>query len=136
MAVKLASARKLGARSMLLERQRRGRMAAQPLRAQYPRASSIRLDLAFTDQTAVLPAPQSIVLHPPARAYFVFPCPYGDCDGQFDLTAAVSELQQSRHTHGDGKCECSGHRAPDAKGPKPCGLHLEYSIDVNLDAQS
>ena len=78
-----------GARNLLREKQRRNRMAAKELRVQFPQLASIRLDFAFSDETSQPPAPQSIVLHPPARAYFVYPCPYASCNGEFDLAAPV-----------------------------------------------
>src|SRR5688500_957694 len=65
-----------GARNILREKQRRNRMAAKELRVQFPQLASIRIDFAFSDESLQPPAPQSIVLHPPARAYFGYPCPY------------------------------------------------------------
>jgi hypothetical protein len=81
-----------GARNLLREKQRRNRMAAKELRVQFPDLASIRIDFAFSDESTQPPAPQSIVLHPPARAYFVYPCPYASCNGEFDLAAPVTDV--------------------------------------------
>ena len=84
-----------GARNLLREKQRRNRMAAKELRVQFPDLQSIRIDLEFSDETLQPPAPQSIVLHPPARAYFVYPCPYASCNGEFDLAAPVTDAART-----------------------------------------
>ena len=50
------------------------------------------------------------MLHPPARAFFELSCPYADCDGQFDLTAAVDLLLADRLLKAEGTVKCQGHR--------------------------
>ena len=87
-----------GARNLLREKQRRNRMAAKELRVQFPDLASIRIDFAFSDESSQPPAPQSIVLHPPARAYFVYPCPYASCNGEFDLAAPVTDVAKQGMT--------------------------------------
>jgi hypothetical protein len=131
--VKLGQARKRGGgRDELRERQRRDRSLAPALRARYPRFASLRLECDFNDSSGAPPAPQVMVLHPPAAAFFVFPCPYSDCDGEFDLTAAVAELDRDQDTHYDGVLRCAGHRMRDRSGPAPCLLTLEYAIQATL----
>lgn len=117
------------ARRDRLERLRRDRIAAQPLRRAYPRIAQLRLQLSFDDGSALPPASQSHILHPPAAAFFRFPCPFADCDGQFDLTDLVAESagpktprEISRHL------ECQGVRARDRLTGQPCGLKLECTI--------
>ena len=81
-------------RNQLRERQRRDRATAQVMRNMYPQFASLKLEFDFSeaDPDAAAPAPHLLVMHPPSQAYFVFPCPYADCDGEFDLTTAVAAL--------------------------------------------
>jgi hypothetical protein len=122
-----------GARNLLREKQRRNRLMSKELRVQFPQLSSIRLDFAFSDETSQPPAPQSIVLHPPARAYFVYPCPYASCNGEFDLAAPVADAAED-HQHKAGHTRCKGERVRGRQGKAPCDLHIEYSIAVGKQA--
>lgn len=119
-----------GARNLLREKQRRNRLMSKELRVQFPQLSSIRLDFAFSDESSQPPAPQSIVLHPPARAYFVYPCPYASCNGEFDLAAPVADVAEHGHDHKAGHTTCKGERVRGRQGKMPCDLHIEYSIAV------
>ena len=122
--MRFASVSQAGGRDATRERQRRGRIGAQTMRARYPSLATLQLDFEFSDRTEFLPAPQVTVFHPPAPAYFCFPCPYSDCDGEFDLTKAV-DLAVSSHdgeARGQGQCAGMRHRAV------ACTLCLEYSI--------
>jgi hypothetical protein len=119
-----------GARNLLREKQRRNRMAAKELRVQFPDLASIRIDFAFSDESLQPPAPQSIVLHPPARAYFVYPCPYASCNGEFDLAAPVTDVAKQGHDGAAGHTTCTGERVRGRLGKTPCDLHVEYSIAV------
>jgi hypothetical protein len=119
-----------GARNILREKQRRNRLAAKELRVQFPQMSSIRLDFAFSDETSQPPAAQSIVLHPPARAYFVYPCPYASCTGEFDLAAPVADIAEHGRKTTAGHTRCKGERVRGRLGKMPCDLHIEYSIAV------
>ena len=118
-----------GARNMLREKQRRNRLAAKELRAQYPQFATIRVDLKFEDDSSQPPAPQSIVLHPPARAYFVYPCPYASCTGELDLAANVDHIAEQGKARSAGQARCKGERHG-RHGKGPCDLHIEYSIAV------
>jgi hypothetical protein len=111
-----------GARNLLREKQRRQRMAAKELRAQFPQIPSLRLDFVFTDS-------ESVVLHPPARAYFKYPCPYASCTGELDLAANVDHIAEHGKSHDAGHAKCNGERQG-RLGRIPCELHIEYSIAV------
>jgi hypothetical protein len=117
------------ARNLLLEKQRRNRLAAKELRVQYPQFATIRVDLVFDDEASQPPAPQSIVLHPPARAYFVYPCPYAGCTGELDLAANVDDIAEQGKARAAGHTRCSGQR-PGRQGKGTCDLHITYSIAV------
>jgi len=118
-----------GARNLLREKQRRNRLAAKELRVLYPQFTTVRVDLVFNDEAPLPPAPQTIVLHPPARAYFVYPCPYASCSGELDLAANVDRIAEHGHSRLAGSAKCSGERHG-RLGKGPCDLHIEYSIAV------
>jgi len=116
------------ARQERADRLRRDRAAASTLRSAFPAIQQLRFDLRFEGTTATTPTSQSHVLHPPARAFFTFPCPYSDCDGQFDLTTAVDAALSDPSQWTEGVLECAGVRAWDHASKQPCRLHLVYRI--------
>lgn len=117
------------ARQERADRLRRDRAAAQALRSAFPSVQQLRLDMQFEGTAAAnTPAPQSHVLYPPARAFFTFPCPYADCDGQFDLSAAVNAALADRAHRVEGLLECSGTRVGDRASRQPCLLRLLHKI--------
>ena len=115
-------------RNQLREKQRRDRATAQAMRNAYPQFASLRLEFDFSEPETSAPAPQVLVLHPPSQAYFVFSCPYADCDGEFDLTTEVAALARSGEPSCEGHQRCGGQRARDARGRMPCDLTLDYFI--------
>jgi hypothetical protein len=117
------------ARNLQREKQRRNRLAAKELRVQYPQFATIQVDLVFDDEVSQPPAPQSIVLHPPARAYFVYPCPYAGCTGELDLAANVDHIAEQGKARAAGHTRCNGLR-PGRQGKSPCELNIRYSIAV------
>jgi hypothetical protein len=127
--MKLSTVGPEGARNLMREKQRRQRLAAKELRVQFPQFPSLRLDFVFTDAESQCPAPQSVVLHPPARAYFVYPCPYSSCTGQLDLAANVDDIAEHGKKHGSGHARCNGERHG-RLGKVPCDLQIDYSIAV------
>ena len=127
--MKLTSVGPEGARNALREKQRRNRLAAKELRVQFPQFATVRVDFVFSDEASQPPAPQSIVLHPPARAYFVYPCPYASCTGELDLAANVDNIASQGKSRSAGRTKCNGERHG-RQGKGPCDLHIEYSIAV------
>jgi hypothetical protein len=111
-----------------MDRLRRDRAAAQVLRAAFPTVQQLRIQLKFEGAGVTTPTAQAHVLYPPARAFFEYPCPYSDCDGQFDLGSAVAvALAQASHAT-EGVLECCGLRARDHASKQPCLLHLVYEV--------
>ena len=106
------------------ERQRRLRTATPPIRARYPGLDSVRVEFEFSDRGKFVPAPQLTVFHPSAPAFFCFACPFGDCDGEFDLTSVIDLTAKSGQLQANGEVRCAGtrHRA------LACTLCVEYSI--------
>jgi hypothetical protein len=116
------------ARQQRHDRLRRDRAAAQAIRSAYPTIVTLGLKLHFEGSEARVPADQVHVMHPPARAFFEFPCPYADCDGQFNLSDAVGAALSSTKKSTAGVLECTGLRAKDHAGRQSCKLHLHYTI--------
>jgi hypothetical protein len=126
--MKLALVSPGAARQERRERLRRNRAAAPALRVAFPAIQHLRLELTFESNASSTPASETHVLHPPARAFFEFPCPYADCDGQFDLTAAVKAALAAPTQRAEGSLECPGRRARDLGGKQPCQLRLMYTV--------
>jgi len=116
------------------ERLRRDRAAARALREVYPAVRQLRLDLLFHGATLNNPAPQSHTLHAPARAFFEFPCPYADCDGHFDLGAAVQAAISDPMRRAVGELRCPGKRAVRVGDKEPCQLLLGYTVTATFEA--
>jgi len=112
------------------ERMRRDRAAARVVCVAFPAVQQLRLELEFSGSGANVPAGQTHVLHPPARAFFEFQCPYGDCDGRFDLTDAVNAALSNPEHRTMGTLECTGLRARDYLSKQTCALHVQYAIRV------
>ena len=110
------------------ERLRRGRAAAQTLRSAFPQLRQLRLEFSFEAPGAPAPASQAHQLYPPARAFFEFPCPHADCNGQFDLTAIVRNAVANGVHASSGTLACAGSRAFDHSSRQPCRLHLIYAV--------
>jgi hypothetical protein len=102
------------------------------MRAAYPSVQQLRLELNFEGASAPSPAAQSHLLYPPARAFFAFPCPHADCDGEFDLTAIVQRTVTDKTHASHGTIVCSGSRAFDHRSRQPCALQLNYSVTALL----
>jgi hypothetical protein len=107
---------------------RRDREAAPKLGAMFPGVEQLRFELNFESGGASTPVAQSHVLHPPARAYFSFPCPHADCDGRFELGAAVNAAVEDPSHRTEGVLECAGFRARDFASKPPCQLRLRFTL--------
>jgi len=132
--VKFSSAQ---GRNLLRERQRRDRATSKPMRVSYPQFASLKLHFEFreADPDVVAPVPHLLFMHPPSHAYFLFPCPHADCDGEFDLTSAVADLARSHESSCDGRQVCGGQRVRDKNGRGPCQLALKYTIAPGAAAE-
>jgi len=126
--MKLAPISTESARQQRYDRLRRDRAAAQVIRSAYPAIATLGLQLHFEGSGTRVPADQLHVMHPPARAFFQFPCPYADCNGQFDLADEVRRALATSRKPTVGVLECAGSRMQAHAGRQPCGLHLHYTI--------
>jgi hypothetical protein len=115
---------------------RHGRATALALREVFPAVRQLRLDLIFRSPGPSTPAMQSHTLHAAAHAFFDFPCPYADCDGQFALGTAVRAALADPTHRAAGELECSGKRAVRAGASELCGLHLSYTVTASFQADT
>lgn len=107
---------------------RRERAAARALRVVFPALEELRLELKFEDGTSKAPAFQLHIMHPPARAFFRFPCPHADCTGQFDLSSVVDDACAHPARRSEGVLVCSGMRPRTHDSKQLCQLQLLYGI--------
>ena len=115
-----------------MEQARRDRSTAPVLRATFPTVEQLRIELKFQATTSSVPPPQAHVLYPPAHVFFRYPCPYWDCDGQFDLDGAVESAMADTTHRAKGVFECKGSRAGDRGSRRPCLLRLTYEVTATL----
>jgi hypothetical protein len=115
---------------------RRDRATAPILRATFPTVEELRIELKFEEVGSSVPVPQSHMLYPPARAFFAFPCPHWDCDGQFELGAAVSAALGDATHRAQGVLECQGSRIGDRATRRPCLLRLFYEVTATFQRSS
>lgn len=109
---------------------RKARASAPILRFACPEAAIVRINLEFQEDPRLVHAPQTLSLYPPAKAFFSYACPFGDCDGVYDLNEVVWEtLKTGRYTM-HGRITCNGHRAGNGTGGSACQLALSYLITV------
>lgn len=134
--MKLALVSPAAERQERRDRLRRDRAAALAVREVFPAVQQLRLELAFQGTTSTTPATQSHTLHAPARAFFEFPCPYADCDGQFDLSAAVQAALADPKLRTTGELGCSGKRAVRLGAKQPCQLRLNYTVTATCGADT
>ncbi len=113
------------------------RAQAAPLHDIFPRVGQLRVELTFSDPRAQSPSPQVHTLYPAAPAFFRFACPCADCDGDFDLTAAVKSLLYGappRQCAISGQVVCDGARF---RGPADtaCSVQLAFRLESLPAAQ-
>ena len=128
--MRLVTSRNLDAHQQRMDQLRRARGAAASLRVAFPTIQQLRVELEFTGTNANPPGSQSYVLHPPARAFFTYPCPYANCDGQFELSHAVNAALDDPSLRTEGILECAGRRAQKHDSNHPCKLRLLYTISA------
>lgn len=126
--MRLGHARSAATRQDRSAQLRRDQEAAPKLGVMFPAVEQVRFDLNFEGGTVSTPVPQSHVLHRPARAYFSFRCPYADCDGRFELAAAVRAVVEDPSHRIEGVLECTGSRGGDFAPRQPCQLRLRFEL--------
>jgi hypothetical protein len=110
------------------------RTRAAALRDIYPDLGQLGIELVFDDHSAPKPSPQLRTLYPAAPAFFRFPCPCTDCDGDFDLTTAVAGLMEKPSGRKpttlttSGTLTCAGVRLRDRADNKACTMAVTYKL--------
>ncbi len=111
------------------------RARATPLRQIYPKIEQLRIELTFIDTRGRSHSPQLHTLYPAARAYFRFPCPCTDCDGDIDLGELVAALV-IRTTSGTrvtrGTALCNGVRRDLPPDKSTCSLRIDYHLAAKV----
>jgi hypothetical protein len=115
---------------------RKARAAAPTLRVACPDAALVRVELEFHADPQLAHAPQAFSVYPPAKAHFVYACPFGDCDGLYDLNEIAFGTLQAGKRKTRGTLTCTGHRSRNGKSDDACDLALSYSITVRHDEES
>ncbi len=115
---------------------RKGRAAAETLRTACPGAASVRVELEFRSAAGEAHVPQVFSLFPPAKAHFVYPCPYGDCGGLYDLQAVALQALHGKQRRSRGTLKCAGSRSRDPTIGRPCELQMSYSITLAMERRS
>jgi hypothetical protein len=111
-------------------------LRAEPLRKIFPGFEQLRIELLFHDPQTHLPppSPQLRTLFPAAPAFFRFACPCADCDGEFDLTDAVTTLMtnpasRTRATSFSGQLSCKGVRFRDhVVHQSSCSMQVSFQL--------
>lgn len=116
------------------ERARCGSAEAVTFAESFPKVDRLRLKLSFTEPTGVGPVGQLHDLFPPTAAVVEFSCPYGDCDGSFDLTEGVAIVLRKEALEGAGLFQCRGTRTASGMTRQPCTLRLTYHLTVTYHA--
>ena len=119
-----------------MEQLRRDRVTAPVLRTAFPTLQQLRIELRFQGSGSSVPTSQTHVLHPPARAFFEYQCPYSDCDGQFSLDAAVRAALADATHRAEGVVECQGSRGRELASRRACLLQLAYEVTVTYQQPS
>jgi hypothetical protein len=110
------------------------RAAADTLRAVRPDAEFVSVELEFPTRFPVSHARQAHSLYPPAKALFVFPCPYGDCNGVYDLQSVALALLERRGKRSSGSLKCSGCRSREGASALACDLEVNYCLVARYEA--
>lgn len=133
--MRLSPKRKAPSPSDRRDELRKARAAAPTLRMACPDAALVRVELAFPEELRPPHAPQAFSVYPPAKAHFVYACPFGDCDGVYDLNEIAFGTLQAGKRKVRGTLTCTGHRARNGKSGCPCELAATYSIIVRHDSE-
>ena len=115
---------------------RKRRADSSTVRETSPNTERVSVVLEFLPIAAPPHVAQSFFLYPAARAFFEYPCPYGDCDGIYDVGTAATQVLSGAKRKVAGVVECTGNRSRDGKPNQPCGLQLSYAISAERSADA
>jgi hypothetical protein len=131
--MKLVRRRRATSADIRLDQLRQARAAAPTLRQFLPDAAQVWVELAFDADIRLAQAARVFTIYPSAQAHFVYSCPFGDCDGTFDLNEAVFAMLRTHTCQSRGALQCVGHKARRADPGPRCGLGMAYAVAVSYD---
>lgn len=112
------------------------------LRDSYPSIEHLQISLVFDGGKPAAPSPQLHAFFPAARAFFRFPCPCADCDGDFDLRGPVdaflTKLTPKRSATARtvrDRLRCAGVVLRDRSGSRPCAMTLDYELNSSPQSE-
>jgi hypothetical protein len=140
--VKLAARKTISVGAQRRAQMQAARAGAPALRDRFPQIGRLCIELDFENRGGITPSPQQHTLHPAARAFFRFPCPCAECDGDFDLTTAIMAVLEQPEPRGrrtarvaSGRLQCEGWRARDRATGRPCTIELRYRLSVDTASE-
>ncbi len=113
----------------------KSRAASDKLSEVCPDVARVNVELEFESQALLAHARQSFSLFPAAKAHFVYPCPFGDCDGVYDLQSVALATLKGHSASSSGSLKCTGNRTRDGLVGVPCGLEVSYSIAASYETE-
>ena len=134
--MRLLPKRKVASPSDRRAKLRKARAEAPTLRAACPDAALVRVELTFQEEVGSVHPTQAFSIFPPARAHFVYACPFGSCDGLYDLNEIAFEALRAGKRQAEGVLVCIGHRSRKGNTDYPCELKAVYSISVRRDNEA
>ncbi len=120
------------------EQWRQAYAQAATLGESFPKVEELLIASSFTDPINLghYSARQHSI-YPAAKAFFGLPCPRTLClEGGFHLDEIVKRLLKSGAASATGTLVCAGHMEPPDDQPVPCGLRMDYRIDVRYAPRS
>jgi hypothetical protein len=132
--MRLVRRRKATSADIRLDQLRQARVDAPTLRQILPNAAQVWVELAFDADARLAQSARVFKIYPAAQAYFVYSCPFGDCDGVFDLNEPVFAMLRTHTCQATGALHCAGHKPRRADPGLQCGLGMAYAVGVSYDS--
>jgi hypothetical protein len=129
--MRLARRKKPSSAELRLDQLRQARIDAPTLRQFLPDAAQVWVELAFDADVRLAQPARVFTIYPAAQAYFVYACPFGDCDGTYDLNEPVFAMLRAHSSQSSGALQCVGHKARRADPGPQCGLGMAYAVAVS-----
>lgn len=131
--MKLARRKKASSAELRLDQLRQARIDAPTLRQFLPEAAQVWVELAFDADARLAQPARVFTIYPAAQAYFVYACPFGDCDGTYDLNEPVFAMLRAHSCQSSGALQCVGHKSRLAAPGPQCGLGMAYAVGVSYE---
>jgi hypothetical protein len=127
----LSRRRKATPAVLRLDRLRHARFNAPTLREFLPAATQVLVELTYVGDAHLAQGSHAFTVFPPAQAHFVYACPFGDCDGTYDLNETIFALLREEGRRATDVLHCAGHRTSRGISGPQCGLGVAYAVTVD-----